>query len=163
MKNKSIFIVVGIVMFAISCGVPTIAVTPMPTNPANVSSYDPTRDPGKDLQTAMEVAQESGKNILIEVGGDWCIWCHRLDNFFVNNPELANIREDHFILVKVNFSEDNQNEAFLSDFPPVAGYPHIFILDSNGSLLHSQDTADLESGESYDLDKFMAFLEKWSQ
>jgi len=163
MKNIYVFTIFVIAMFTIGCGASTIPVTPIPTNSANISSYDPARDPGKDLQAAMSMARKSGKNILIEVGGDWCIWCHRMDAFFENNPELLNIREGHFVLVKVNYSQENQNEAFLSKFPPIPGFPHIFILDGNGSLLISQDTSGLESGQSYNLDKFMTFLEKWSR
>jgi thioredoxin-related protein len=163
MKNIYIFTVITIAIFTIGCGASTVIVTPMPTNSANVNSYNPERDPSKDIQTAKKIAQGSGKNILIEVGGNWCIWCRRMENFFESNPELLNIRENHFILLKVNYSEENKNEAFLSNFPPIAGYPHIFILNSNGSLLHSQNTSELESDKSYNLEKFIAFLERWSK
>lgn len=163
MKQTYSFILAIITIFTIGCGTSTVVVTPMPTNSANINSYDPERDPEKDLQAAIKTAQSGKKNILIEVGGDWCIWCHRMDGFYEMNPELLNVRESHFILVKVNYSEENQNEEFLSKFSPIPGFPHIFVLDSDGSLLYSQDTSELESGKSYDLEKFMAFLEKWSE
>ena len=41
-------------------------------------------------------------------------------------------------------------------------YPHLFVLDEAGKLLHSQDTALLEAGKSYDLAKFTRFLKDWS-
>jgi hypothetical protein len=45
----------------------------------------------------------------------------------------------------------------------VTGYPHIFILDSGGNFIHSQDTAELEDGmTSYNPEVFMAFLKEWS-
>jgi hypothetical protein len=61
----------------------------------------------------------------------------------------------------VNFSPDNENKAFLSRYPKVAGYPHLFVLDKTGKLLHSQDTALLESGKSYSRERMKAFLLKW--
>jgi hypothetical protein len=64
-------------------------------------------------------------------------------------------------MVKINFSDENKNEPLLSRYPPVAGYPHIFVLDKDGKFLHSQDTGKLEEGKSYNLDKFMAFLKEW--
>jgi hypothetical protein len=130
---------------------------------APVHDYDPKRDPGLDLKLAIAEAERTGKRVLVEVGGQWCIWCHHMDDFFVANPDLLKQREANFIMVKVNFSEENKNEAFLSGYPAVAGYPHIFVLDSDGSLLHSEDTSELEDGQkSYRLDNFTAFLSKWS-
>ncbi|HKQ99572.1 MAG TPA: thioredoxin family protein, partial [Pyrinomonadaceae bacterium] len=99
---------------------------------------------------------------LLEVGGEWCIWCHIMDGFFEKHTELLALREKNFIMLKINFSEENKNEPVLSRYPAVAGYPHIFVLDRNGKLLHSQDTAQLEEGKSYNLEKFMAFLKTWS-
>ena len=42
-----------------------------------------------------------------------------------------------------------------------AGYPHFFVLDGQGKLLHSQDTAELEKGKSYRARRFKRFLTRW--
>jgi hypothetical protein len=85
-----------------------------------------------------------------------------MDAYFEKNPELLAYREKNFIMLKINFSEENKNEPVLSRYPEVNGYPHIFVLDQKGKLLHSQDTAKLEEGKSYNLAKFTAFLKEWS-
>jgi hypothetical protein len=36
------------------------------------------------------------------------------------------------------------------------------VLEKDGKFLHSQDTAKLEEGKSYNLEKFMAFLKEWT-
>jgi hypothetical protein len=64
--------------------------------------------------------------------------------------------------MKVNYSEDNENKAFLSQFPEVKGYPHLFVLDAEGGLLHSQFTGELEQGKGYDRAKFLAFMKEWA-
>lgn len=125
-------------------------------------TYDPARDAERDIRDAMAEAGRTGKRILLEVGGEWCIWCHIMDAFFEKNPELLALREKNFIMLKINFSEENKNEPALSRYPPINAYPHIFILDRDGKLLHSQDTGELEEGKSYNLARFMAFLKKWS-
>lgn len=127
-----------------------------------VHAYDPARDADRDIREAAREASRTGKRVLLEVGGEWCIWCHRMDDYFAAHPELLALREKNFVMVKVNFSEENKNEAVLSRYPPVNGYPHIFVLDGDGKLLHSQDTGQLEEGKSYSLDKFTAFLKEWS-
>jgi thiol:disulfide interchange protein len=128
-----------------------------------VDVYDPARDPAEDLKQATLVAQKEKKRIMLELGGDWCIWCKHMDEFYAAHSDLLQFRADHYVLVKVNVSQENRNEAFLLQFPPAAGYPHIYILSSDGTFLHSQDTAELEDGaDSYVLEVFMAFLQKWA-
>ena len=63
--------------------------------------------------------------------------------------------------MKVNYSDENENAEFLSQFPPVPAYPHFFVLESDGSFLHSQGTGELEEGGGYNPDVFGDFLERW--
>ena len=126
-----------------------------------VSEYDPERNPFTDLEQAVVEAEKNNKHILLEIGGDWCVWCHILDDFFQNKPKVAAALQQNYVVIKVNFSDENYNEAFLSQFPPAAGYPHFYILNQHGELLHSQNTAELEEGRSYNDEVFLAFLEDW--
>lgn len=130
--------------------------------PARKSAgYDPTRDPARDLAAAVERAGREHKRILLEVGGEWCIWCHILDEFLTSHAELGKTLANDFVVVKVNFSKEQKNEAFLGRYPKVAGYPHLFVLEADGTLLHSQDTGELEAGKSYDEAKLAAFFARW--
>lgn len=132
-------------------------------NSALVNIYDPARNPSDDLLQAIVLAQKENKNIMLELGGDWCIWCKRMDDFYVTHADLLQVRAENYVLVKVNVSEENSNDGFLSHFPAAAGYPHIYILDGDGTFLHSQDTAELENGDSsYVPEVFMAFLKQWA-
>lgn len=124
--------------------------------------FDPTRDPVKDVAAAVASASKSGQRILLDVGGEWCPWCRKLDGFFGGNPDVATFLHKNFVVVKVNFSKENQNEKFLSQYPTISGYPHLFVLDSNGKLLHSQSTGELENGDHHDHDKVFSFLKKWA-
>lgn len=127
-----------------------------------VTKYDPKRDAEKDINDAVAEARRSKKRVLLEVGGEWCSWCHIMDKYFDSNPKLLEFRDQNFIIVKINFSPENQNKQTLSRYPEIPGYPHLFVLDETGKLLHSQDTSKLESGKSYDLEKFFAFLKEWA-
>ena len=127
-----------------------------------VHHYDPARDAAKDIDAAVAEAARSGRRVLLEVGGEWCIWCHRLDAFWQEYPDLAELLEGNFVMVKVNFSPDNENRQVLSRYPEIPGYPHFFVLDADGSLLHSQGTGQLETDDHYDPEKVLAFLTKWA-
>ena len=124
--------------------------------------YDPLRDPEKDLAAARAEAKMSNKNIFFEVGGEWCSWCHTLDRFFHEHPDLEALRDNNYVTMKVSMSQENPNRAFLSRFPYIHGYPHIFILDAHGKLIHSQSTNVLEDGQSYNAKRFQEFLERFA-
>ncbi len=124
--------------------------------------FDPNRDAEKDIHAAIEEAKKTDKRILLDVGGEWCIWCHRLDEFFAENEDVNNFLHENFVVVKVNYSPENKNEKVLSKYPEIPGYPHFFVLDTNGKFLHSQGTGELEKGKGHDREKMMAFLKKWA-
>ncbi len=126
-----------------------------------VQQYDPERDAAADIDAAVAEARRSKRHVLIEVGGEWCIWCHRLEDYLKANRKLNALLERNFVVVKVNYSPENENEEVLSGYPEVAGYPHFFVLDGQGKILHSQDTAKLEKGKSYHARRFKRFLTRW--
>jgi len=127
-----------------------------------ITKYDPKRDAAGDIQDAIKEAQIRHKRILLEVGGDWCSWCHTLDGFFDANPGLLRLRDQNYVTVKINSSEENENQEVLARYGPVESFPHLFVLDADGKLLLSKDTAVLENGRSYDLGRLTAFLQEWA-
>jgi hypothetical protein len=137
--------------------------TPVTTSPEDFSSaYDPKRDPKKDLAMAEAQARPGKKRILLDVGGDWCIWCKYLDNFFADHADIRELRDENYVLMKVNMSAMNENYAFLSQYPNIPGYPWLFVLDSDGKLLKSENTDELENGANgYSAQRIKQFLSAW--
>lgn len=129
---------------------------------APVTKYDPKRDAAQDINDAIAEAKRSNRRILLEVGGEWCSWCHRLDEFFEAHPDLTTLRDKNFVTVKINFSEENHNQEVLARYGAIDGYPYIFVLESDGKLLQSQETGVFESGKSYALERLTEFLTNWS-
>ena len=129
---------------------------------AGTLGYDPDRDPAADLRAAVVQARSRGSRILVVVGGEWCSWCHTLDRFVKGNEEIHGMWERHFVTLKVHFDPETPNAEFLGRFPRIEGYPHIFVLEEDGTLLHSQNTALLEDGDSYSKKAMGAFLGQWA-
>lgn len=121
--------------------------------------YDPNRNPQLDLETAKSIA--NNKKILIIVGGDWCSWCSILDSFFEDNPELHTDLKNNFVILRVHYSQENNNSEFLKKFPIINSYPHFIILQSDGTYIGEQKTEQLESGESYSNKSFENFIDYW--
>jgi thioredoxin-related protein len=133
---------------------------------ALMTKFDPAANAQQDIDDAVQLAAMSGKRVLLDVGGEWCKWCHRLDSLFQLNDDLSNYMHHNYVVVKVNYSRENENKDLLSKYPKIPGYPHLFILENNGSLLHSQDTGELENGAKafpwHDKVKVFALLKKWA-
>ncbi|HEY3704256.1 MAG TPA: thioredoxin family protein [Terracidiphilus sp.] len=135
---------------------------PVESAPEDFSStYDPKRDPVKDLATAEAQAASAHKRILVEVGGTWCSWCKILDKFFDGHTDLRDLRDSSFVLLKINMSANNENAAFLAQYPAIPGYPWLFVLDEKGKLLVSQNTDPLENGAGYSPKAVKDFLAAW--
>ena len=134
-----------------------------PSDYKPVTMYDDKRDPAQDLQAALQEAARTKRKVLLEVGGDWCIWCHIMDNLFDSHPGLKSFRDEHYVRVKISFSKENPNDKFLSHYPAIPRYPHFFVLDSAGKLVCSQDTGKFEHGRSYNVKKVSAFLKKYAK
>lgn len=127
------------------------------------SRYDVRANPYQDLEHAIARASAEHKRVLIVVGGDWCVWCEVLDRFLEQNADVHAAFEESFVILKVNWSSQNRNAAFLSGFPESVGFPDFFILDGNGAFRAQQDTGELESGRSYSRTRMLAFARRWRQ
>jgi thioredoxin-related protein len=128
--------------------------------------FDPNRDSAKDLAAAETQAAAQHKNILLDVGGNWCPWCILLDRTLHQDAQLTEALESNFVVVHVNWSEENQNQAFLSHYPPVDGYPFFFVLSPKGKLLRAQPTDPLEADHKidsgYNKQAILEFLTRWA-
>jgi thiol:disulfide interchange protein len=124
--------------------------------------FDPARDSAKDLQAAELQARREHKNILMDVGGNWCPWCLLVDRTLSEDPELHALLEKNYVVLRVNFSQDNENVAFLSKYPKATGYPAWYVLSSSGRVLKAEDTSELEQthrlGAGYNKEALKRFL-----
>jgi thiol:disulfide interchange protein len=130
---------------------------------STVPKFDPARDAAKDINETITAAKRTNRRVILDVGGEWCGWCHALDRYFVEHEDLRALRDQHYVWLKVNYSPENPNTAVLGRYPGINGYPHLFVLDQDGALVQSQDTSPLEEGPSYNYDRMKAFLLKWKR
>ena len=110
-------------------------------------------------------AKAENKNIILQAGGNWCIWCLRFNNFVQTTPELKEIVDENYLYYHLNYSPENKNEKVFAKYEnPGAkfGYPVFIVLDQNGKMIHTQDSAVLEEGKGYSKEKVKEFFEKWT-
>ena len=124
--------------------------------------YNENEDGNAEISKLILKTQKERKNIIIQAGGNWCIWCLRFDNFVNNTPELKQLVEENFIYYHLNFSPKNKNERAFAKYgtDQKIGYPYFIILNKDGKKLHIQESGILEEGEGYSVEKVKVFFEK---
>jgi len=129
--------------------------------------FNPASDPAKDLQAAIQRAQAEHKNILMDVGGNWCEWCLVLEETLHGDAELNALLEKNYVVVHVNWSKENENKAFLRRYPEPVGFPTWYVLSPTGKMLKAEtNTGELEANhkieQGYNKAAIKKFLEKYA-
>ena len=65
--------------------------------------FDPARNAAADVAHAVALAKADGKRVIVDVGGEWCSWCHILDRFIASNPDVQALVRARYVWVKVNY------------------------------------------------------------
>ncbi len=125
--------------------------------------YKPEENAKKEIESAVKQAKEAGKHVLIQIGGNWCIWCARFNAFVTDDKSVDSLMKSNYVVYHLNHSKENTNNELLGkyEYPQRFGFPVFLILNSKGDLLHTQTSWYLESGKSYDKEKVTAFFNDW--
>jgi thioredoxin-related protein len=148
------FIVAGMLLFAL----------PLTTSAQEKPKlYHPEANAQQEIDAAVVRASKEHKQVLLQIGGNWCKWCIRFHNLVTHNDSLHRLMEDNYVVVHVNYSPENKNEVLLEKLgkPQQYGFPVFVILNSKGKLIHTQNSGDLEEGEGHSPAKVSAFLRRW--
>ncbi len=127
--------------------------------------YNDKENAEEKIAALVKQAQAENKNIILQAGGNWCIWCLRFNQFVQTTPELKNIVDENYLYYHLNYSPENKNEKVFAKYNNPGekfGYPVFVVLDKNGKMIHTQDSAILEEGKGYSIDKVKDFFEKWA-
>lgn len=128
-----------------------------------VKIYNPQANAKLDIKNTVSKAKTEGKNVFIQIGGNWCSWCVMLHKFYTSEPQIDSMLNANYVVYLLNYSKKNKNLDVLADFdyPQRFGYPVIVILNSEGNRIHTQNTVYLEEGRGYNKKVFMGFLHDW--
>ena len=130
--------------------------------------YDREADGTAQIVAAVAQAKAAHKNVILELGANWCIWCRRLTHTFETDAAVAKMLRENFVLVLVDVNHRHgkaRNDAVNTRYgnPMALGLPVLVVLDADGKQLTTQETGALEDGkDAHDPAKVIAFLSKWA-
>ncbi len=85
---------------------------------------------------AFAAAQRDNKPMLLDVGAVWCHWCHVMDRESYEDPQIAEIVNEHFVAVKVDRDErpdiDSRYQAAIQAVSGQGGWPLTAFLTPDG-------------------------------
>ena len=124
--------------------------------------FDPARDPAQDLDVALRIARAAGpprdrrrrRRMVLVVPHPGPV-LHR-------QSPISSATATRTTCGSRSTGRRKTTTTRSSRYPAIKGYPHLFVLDANGRLLHSQDTDELETTKNYDPAAMRAFLVKWA-
>ncbi len=128
--------------------------------------YDASIDGNAQLDAAISKVKGSKKYILVQVGGDWCRWCIKLNQTIEGDAELSKLMNEKYEWVHLHYDKkNNRNEKAMERLknPTSHGFPVFVLLDSHGHYLKTFPTSELEEGNGYSHAKLVTFLQSAPQ
>lgn len=126
--------------------------------------YDESIDPMKQIDNALEEAGKTGKFVVCQVGGNWCVWCLRFADFIKNDTAVAKVIDENFVYIHVNYPNRGAAKDLMTRLgnPRRFGFPVMIVLDTKGNIVHIQDSSFLEEGKGYNAQKVLRFFANWT-
>jgi thioredoxin 1 len=140
----------GLVLAAVLAGAATHNIYPDPSQAK------------ADLATAIKMAAQSHKRVIVDFGGDWCGDCQVLDIYF-HNAENRPILDSNFVLVHINIGRMDENLDIAEQYgiPVTLGVPALAVLSEKGKLLYGQRGGEFKSMRRMESSEVTKFLVQW--
>jgi serine/threonine-protein kinase len=128
----------------------------------NPAIYDSQADPGQLIANAVARAKRANKRVLLQFGGNWCPWCHKLLDVFQNNSDVRRVLSHEYELVLID-SEQQAAQDLIAEYGLLLnGVPFLVVLDAEGNLVHQQRTGELVVDGHHDPEKVTELLKKYA-
>ena len=126
--------------------------------------YNTSADASMQIDEAVKKAKASGKHVFIQVGGNWCVWCARFDNFITTDKTIDSLVKANYIVYHLNYSKENYNKPILAKYgyPQRFGFPVFLVVNGDGQLIHTQNSVYLEEGKGYNKERVIEFFRHWT-
>ena len=133
---------------------------------AEVTIYNSNADAKADIASAIKQAKAENKNVLLQIGGNWCPWCIRMHELETSDTQIDSLLKADYVVVYVNVprEKEKRNPELMASLgnPQRFGFPVLVVLNQAGERIHTQDSWYLEQDKSYDREKMMHFLKMWN-
>jgi thiol:disulfide interchange protein len=129
--------------------------------------YDEKADAKQLISAAAARAKKENRRVLIQWGGNWCVWCHRLHDLCASDAGLSKELLYEYDIVYVDSLKGDKNVELAASYGADLkknGVPFLTVLDGDGKVIANQETGALEKEidgkKGHDPKLVMEFLKK---
>src|ERR1700712_402804 len=91
-----------------------VVVLNVAAQPTEKKLYNPGTNAEKDIAGIIKKAKAENKNIFIQAGGNWCVWCLEFNKFCQSDKQIDSIISADYIVYHLNYSPENKNESLFA-------------------------------------------------
>src|SRR6185503_10107417 len=124
----------------------------MVVRPPQTRVYNETADAKQQISTALASAKKENRRVLVQWGGNWCVWCRRLHDLTTSNKELATELRNEYDVVYIDVGYFDKNLDLAEQYGAQwkkdgVGVPYLTILDAEGKAIANEETSQFESAK----------------
>ncbi|MFC5204505.1 thioredoxin family protein [Streptomyces sp. NPDC048448] len=136
--------------------------SPAPSATKNAPDYDPKANAAADIETALRVARQDGRPVLVDFGADWCLDCRVLNARFKESGPSALLAKYHVVKVDVGDFDHNLNVAERYVDLRTSGIPALTVLDSaSGRVQVATNRGEFANARTMSAAQVEEFLKRW--
>lgn len=91
-------------------------------------------------EEAFQLAKDLDRPVLLDIGAVWCHWCHVIDRESYDNPEIAQLINEHYVAIKVDRDQrpdvDARYQQVVQALSGQGGWPLTAFLTYDGRLVY---------------------------
>jgi thioredoxin-related protein len=78
-----------------------------------VNLYNPYENADSAMAIVQSKALNEGKQILVQIGGNWCSWCIEFNRFTTTDKQMDSVLQTDYVVYHLNYSKENLNKKML--------------------------------------------------
>jgi thiol-disulfide isomerase/thioredoxin len=125
--------------------------------------YDEQANAAAQVEGAFKRAQQTGKRVLIDFGGNWCPDCRILAGV-MRLPEVKSFIDSHYEIATVDVGRFDKNLDVVKRFgiQKLKGVPTVVVAEANGATLNVTNSADLANARAMSPQGITNWLARWA-
>jgi len=150
---------------ALAAKAPRISITSLSELDVPDRPFNESANANADVDAAFARARKSGKEVMIDLGGNWCADCRILSGL-MELPELHAFLAAHYEMVTVDVGRFNRNLQIPARFgitDRLQGVPAFLIATPDGKLVNAGHVSAIEDARHMSPQALADWLAQWTR
>jgi hypothetical protein len=150
---------------ALAAKAPRISITSLSELDVPDRPFDESANANAEVDAAFARARKSGKDVMIDLGGNWCADC-RIMSGLMELPELRAFLTAHYEMATVDVGRFNRNLQIPARFgitERLEGVPAFLIATPDGKLVNAGHVSAIEDARHMSPQALADWLAQWAK